>query len=40
VKKLASPMRGATIRYVDPTADRAEVERCEAAFNELIKAKK
>lgn len=40
VKKLATSMRGATIRYVDPTAERAEVERCENAFNELIKVKK
>jgi iron(III) transport system substrate-binding protein len=40
VKRLATPMRGASIRYVDPTADRAEVERCEAAFNELTKGKR
>lgn len=40
VKKLFVPIPGATIRYVDVAADRAEVERCENAFNELTKGKR
>ena len=40
VRKLASPLRGATILFVDPTADGAEVERCDRAYDALIKAKK
>jgi iron(III) transport system substrate-binding protein len=37
VKKLATTIPGATIHYVDVTADRAEVDRCENAYNELTK---
>jgi iron(III) transport system substrate-binding protein len=40
VKKLASPLRGAKILFVDPAADGAEVERCDNAYDALIKAKK
>jgi iron(III) transport system substrate-binding protein len=40
VKKLASPLRGATILFVDPAADGAEVERCDRAYDALIKTKK
>jgi iron(III) transport system substrate-binding protein len=40
VKKLATTIPGATIHYVDVTADRAEVERCENAFNELTRGKR
>ena len=39
VKKLASPMRGAKVLYVDPAAPRAEVERCEAEFQSLLKGR-
>ena len=37
VKKLATTIPGATIHYVDATADRAEVDRCENAYNALAK---
>ncbi len=40
VKKLASPLRGARILFVDPAADSAEVERCDNAYDALIKMKK
>ncbi len=40
VKKLASPLRGARILFVDPAADGAEVERCDNAYDALIKMKK
>jgi len=40
VKKLASPLRGAKILFVDPAADSAEVERCDNAYDALIKMKK
>jgi len=40
VKKLATTIPGATIHYVDVTADRAEVSRCENAYNELAKVAK
>jgi iron(III) transport system substrate-binding protein len=40
VKNLESPLRGARILFVDPAADSAEVERCDNAYDELIKAKK
>jgi len=40
VKKLATTIPGAAIHYVDATADRAEVERCEHAYNELAKGAK
>ena len=40
VKKLASPLRGAKMLLVDPAADSAEVERCDNAYDALIKLKK
>ena len=40
LKKLASPLRGAKILFVDPAADSAEVERCDNAFDALIRTKK
>jgi len=40
LKKLASPLRGARILFVDPAADSAEVERCDNAYDALIKMKK
>jgi iron(III) transport system substrate-binding protein len=40
VKKLASPLRDARIVFVDPAADSAEVERCDNAYDALIKMKK
>jgi len=40
VKKLASPLRDARILFVDPAADSAEVERCDNAYDALIKTKK
>jgi ABC-type Fe3+ transport system substrate-binding protein len=39
VKKLASPLRGARILFVDPAADSAEVERCDNAYDALLKTK-
>ena len=40
LKKLATPLRGAKIVFVDPAADQAEVERCDNAYDALIKMKK
>ena len=40
VKKLASSLRGAKIVFVDPAADSAEVERCDNAYDALIRMKK
>jgi len=40
VKGLAAPLRDARIVFVDPAADRAEVERCDNAYDALIKMKK
>ena len=37
VKRLASPLRGARIVFVDPAADSTEVERCDNAYDALIK---
>ena len=39
VKKLASPLRGAKIQFIDPLTERAEIERCDAAFAEVNKFK-
>jgi len=39
LKKLASPLRGGRILLVDP-ADGAEVERCDNAYDALIRMKK
>ena len=39
VKKLASRVRGAKILFVDPAADGAEVERCDNAYDALIRTK-
>ena len=40
VRKLASPLRGAKILFVDPAADSAEAERCDSAYDALIRVKK
>ncbi len=40
VKNLESPLRGAKILFVDPATDSAEVERCDNAYDALIKTKK
>ena len=40
VNKLASPLRGARILLVDPAAESAEVERCDNAYDALIRMKK
>ncbi len=40
LKKLASPLRGAKILFVDPAADSTEVERCDNAYDALIRMKK
>jgi iron(III) transport system substrate-binding protein len=40
VKRLESPLRAAKMVLVDPGADSAEVERCDNAYEALIKAKK
>jgi iron(III) transport system substrate-binding protein len=40
LKKLASPLRGARILFVDPAEDSAEVERCDNAYDAMIKMKK
>jgi len=37
VKKYASTIPGVKIQYVDPLTDRAEMERCDKAFNDLNK---
>ncbi len=39
VKKLAAPIRGAKIQFIDPLTDRAEIERCDKMFAELNKLK-
>jgi iron(III) transport system substrate-binding protein len=39
VKKLGSDLKGAKVIFVDPTAPREEVERCEVEFNDLLKAR-
>ncbi|TMG76920.1 MAG: extracellular solute-binding protein [Betaproteobacteria bacterium] len=40
LRKLASPLRGARILFVDPAAEGAQVERCDNAYDALIKTKK
>jgi len=40
LRKLASPLRSAKILFVDPAADSAEVERCDNAYDALIRIKK
>jgi iron(III) transport system substrate-binding protein len=40
LEKLASPLRGARIQFVDTAADGAEVERCDNIYDALIKTKK
>ncbi len=40
VKKLESPLRGASMLFVDHAADSAEVERCDNAYDSLLKLKK
>ena len=39
-KKLATPLRGAKMLFVDPAADSREVERCDNAYDALIMLKK
>jgi hypothetical protein len=40
LRKLASPLRGARILFVDPAADSAEVQRCDNAYDALIRMEK
>ena len=40
VKRLASPLGGARIVFVDPALDSAEVERCDDAYDALIRIKR
>jgi len=40
LKELDSPLRGTRILFVDPAVDGAEGERCDNAYDALIKAKK
>ena len=40
VKNLPSPLASARMRFVDPATDSAEVERCDNAYDALIKAKR
>jgi iron(III) transport system substrate-binding protein len=40
LRKLASPLQGARIVFVDPAVDGAEVERCDNAYEALIRAKR
>ena len=40
VRKLASALRGAKVLFVDPAANSAEVERCDNAYDALMKARK
>jgi iron(III) transport system substrate-binding protein len=39
VKKLATPMKGARIQFIDPLMPREEIERCDREFDELNKLK-
>ena len=39
LRKLAFDMKGAKVHFIDPAAPRAEVEKCEAAFSDLLKVK-
>lgn len=39
LKKLAAPLRGTRILFVDPAAGSAEVERCDRAYEALIRKK-
>ena len=38
VRKLATEMKGAKVRYIDPAAPREQAEQCEAEFNSLLKS--
>lgn len=40
VTKLGADMKGAKVLFVDPAAPREEMEKCEAAFNQLLNVKK
>jgi iron(III) transport system substrate-binding protein len=40
VKKLYGGARGAKVVFIDPAGDRAEAERCEKEFDDLLKARK
>jgi iron(III) transport system substrate-binding protein len=37
VTKLAADMKGAKVVFIDPATPRADMEKCEAAFNQLLK---
>ena len=37
VAKLATPLNGAKLRFIDPLMDRAEIERCDKEFADLNK---
>ena len=39
LRKLAFDMKGAKVHFINPAAPRVEVEKCEAAFSELLKVK-
>jgi iron(III) transport system substrate-binding protein len=39
VKKLATPIRGAKIQFIDPLTERSEIERCDKIFADLNKLK-
>lgn len=39
VKKLAAPIRGAKIQFIDPLTERSEIERCDKIFADLNKLK-
>ena len=40
VTRLAADMKGAKVVFIDPAAPREEMEKCEAAFNQLLKSRK
>ena len=40
VIKLATPMKGAKVLFLDPAAPREEMEKCEAEFSALLKGPK
>ena len=39
LRKLAFDMKGAKVHFINPAAPREELEKCEAAFGELLKVK-
>ena len=40
VTKLAADMKGAKVLFIDPAAPREEMEKCESAFNQLLKIRR